>query len=376
MKIAIIGAGIGGLTTALFLMEQGIDVHIFEQSPEIKPVGAGIILAHNAMQVFDKLGLNRSIAELGKQLRSLNIKTSVLGDINEIDTRYFDQKFSVNCVAIKRSSLQDLLIKSLASKQIYLNKKVTDIKSGEKTSIYFSDGSEFTCDALISADGIHSVTRNTLFKTSQIRKPQQMCWRGISSTHLPQDFKHELNELWGKGSRFGFVEVSEHQVYWYALHNTGNHKNLTKKELLHSFGEYADIVGQIISDTQEDNIHQSEIADLKPIPSWHQKSTCLLGDAAHATTPNMGQGACQAIEDAYALSYYIEKYPIDLAFRKFEQSRKSKAQMVVKMSWYLGFISQIESPILSSLRNFLLRNSPKKYNLKQTEKIYSLPQLQ
>ncbi|GAA6153018.1 FAD-dependent monooxygenase [Pseudoteredinibacter isoporae] len=373
MQIAIIGAGIGGLTTALFLQRQGIEVRIFEQSPVLKPVGAGIILAHNAMQVLRNLSLETTITALGKPLNSLKIKTSTLEDINAIDTQYFDQKFDVSSVAIKRSDLQNLLVSKLKNNTIVLNKQVVNIQTGKTTTLHFSDKSQFECDAVISADGIHSTTRKRLFDKSQIRKPNQMCWRGIANIHLPQHFKNELNELWGRGSRFGFVEVADNQVYWYGLYDS--RESLGMHGLPERFETYAPIVNDILSKTKADRIHQSEIADLKPIPNWHRGSVCLLGDAAHATTPNMGQGACQAIEDAYVLSHYIATDPIESAFAKFEQARRNKATMIVNMSWQLGYISQLKNPILSAMRNFLFKNAPKRYNQRQTERIYSLTPL-
>ncbi|WP_341801034.1 FAD-dependent monooxygenase [Pseudoteredinibacter isoporae] len=370
----MIGAGIGGLTTALFLERQGFEVQLFEQSNEIKLIGAGIILAHNAMQVFDKLNLKETITEQGKALTSFKIKTSKFEDINEINTQTFGRKFSVSSIAIKRSELQALLLKEIQTTQISLGKRVIGFNTEQETSIHFADGSSFPCDTVISADGIHSITRRELFKTGIIRKPGQTCWRGISTINLPKAYKSELNELWGKGSRFGFVEVSENQVYWYGLHNSK--RELEQSELLDLFQNYAPIVADIITSTPTDNIHLSEISDLKPIPNWHKNTVCLLGDAAHATTPNMGQSACQAIEDAFVLSHYLGKHPAELAFAKFEESRKEKARRVVNMSWWLGYISQLESPVLSAIRNFLFRKAPKKYNSEQTEKIYSLPDCQ
>jgi len=370
MSIAIIGAGIGGLTTAFFLEKLGVSVQIFEQASEIKPVGAGIILAHNAMQVFDKLGFKEAIAKLGNPLTSININTDRLEIINKIEMQYFDDKFAVNSIAIKRGVLQEFLINQLQTDCINLNKKVVDVKIGNNTSLFFSDGDEIECDAVIAADGINSVVRHKLFKENTIRKPNQMCWRGISNIRLPLKFQSELNEMWGKGSRFGFVKLSTNEVYWYGLHCS--HLKLEKSDLLNYFKDYDPVVNEIISQTNFDKVFNSEIFDLKPISSWFNNTVCLLGDAAHATTPNMGQGACQAIEDAYVISHYISKHPINIAFSKYERLRKSKAEMIVNLSWKLGALSQIQTPVISAIRNFAMRSIPAKYNRRQSEKIYKL----
>ena len=180
-------------------------------------------------------------------------------------------------------------------------------------------------------------------------------------------------KMWGEGSRFGFVKISRDEVYWYALHSS--HKRLEKSDLLAHFEDYDPIVSNVISKTELDKMFQSEILDLKPIPSWFKNNVCLLGDAAHATTPNMGQGACQAIEDAHIISHYISKYDPAIAFSKYESLRKAKADMIVDMSWRLGSISQIQNPFFRAFRNFAIRAIPRKYNIKQSEKIYQLAEL-
>ncbi|WCN09609.1 FAD-dependent monooxygenase [Marinomonas mediterranea] len=373
MSVAIVGAGIGGLTTALFLEKLGVSVQVFEQSPEIKPIGAGIILAHNAMQVFDKLGFKESLTDLGNPLTSINIATEKLEVLNRIETLHFDRKYGANSVAIQRGILQRFLIDKLQTKCLNLNKKVVDFKTGERNTIVFSDGDKSVFDVVIAADGIQSMIRKKTFDRSVIRSPNQVCWRGISNAKLPMQFDTELNELWGKGSRFGFVNISKNEVYWYALHN--GHDQIEKSDLLAYFQDYDPVVNSVISATKADKIFKSDIYDLKPISSWFKGNVCLLGDAAHATTPNMGQGECQAIEDAYVLSHYISQYDAAVAFSKYQGVRKAKADMIVNLSWKFGMMSQIQNPIARALRNLSMKAIPAKYNVKQSDKIYQLAEL-
>jgi 2-polyprenyl-6-methoxyphenol hydroxylase-like FAD-dependent oxidoreductase len=373
MDIVIIGAGIGGLTTALFLEKLGMNVRIYEQSSIIKPVGAGIILAHNAMQVYEHLGLKEPIINLGIPLSSINIKTAKLKKLSTIKTNYFDKKYGVVSVAIQRGLLQKFLIHKLQTTTIHLGKKVVDIMHTDKTSIVFSDNKTTTCDLVIAADGIRSTVRRVLFSETTIRPTNQICWRGLSNISLPEKFKHELNELWGNGSRFGFVEISQNQVYWYALHNSEDVVN--KDNLLHYFKSYTSIVNEIITSTHVDKIFRSEIFDLQPIEAWVNGNVCLLGDAAHATTPNMGQGACQAIEDAYVLSHCLSMYPISSALDNYQTMRKNKADMIINMSRKLGGIAHIKNPLLAMGRNIAMKLTPARMNRKTSEKIYTLPQL-
>lgn len=154
MRVAIVGAGIGGLTTALFLEKQGMSVDLYEQADAIRPVGAGIILAHNAMQAYDQLGLKDTISQLGNPLGSVNIITDDFKAISGIALCQFDQDYAVQSVAIQRSVLQMLLINSLNNTSIQLGKQLVDIVDDGLVRLSFSDGSGADYDAVIAADGI------------------------------------------------------------------------------------------------------------------------------------------------------------------------------------------------------------------------------
>ncbi|PID68483.1 MAG: monooxygenase, partial [Flavobacteriia bacterium] len=127
--------------------------------------------------------------------------------------------------------------------------------------------------------------------------------------------------------------------------------------------------------TPKEQIHTAEISDLKPIFVWHRENVCLIGDAAHATTPNMGQGACQAIEDAYVLSECLDKYEINKAFKEYQKLRLPKAHQVVKASWIFGKMAHLRNPILIGLRNQMLKLTPASINRKQNEHIFQLTKI-
>ncbi|NMH88750.1 FAD-dependent monooxygenase [Flavivirga algicola] len=374
MVIDIIGAGIGGLTTAIALEKKGLKTRIFEQAEEIKPVGAGIILANNAMQVYKKFGLNDIIKNNGQLISSLNITTSNLKPLSKVDLSHFEQKYKVKNIAIHRGLLQQILIDQLKSTEIILNHKLKNvIKNGNEFTLRFENGKDYNSSTLIGADGINSVIRQQLFPKNSIRHAYQSCWRGISDYNLPSKFKNELNEAWGEKGRFGFVQISEDKVYWYALKSFKKNKdelvfNNVKKE----FYKFHPTIKDIILSTPIQHINEAEISDLKPTKVWHKKNVCLIGDAAHATTPNMGQGACQAIEDAYILSECLSKYEMNKAFNEFQRIRLPKAHQVVKTSWTIGKMAHYSSPLLIKLRNTILQLTPSSINKKQNENIFKL----
>ncbi len=369
-KISIIGAGIGGLTSALLLKSDGFDVKIFESANEIKPVGAGIIMANNAMQIFKKIGIDKKIQTLGNKVNHVNITHADLKIISAVSLDVFEKKYGVYNVAIHRADLQNTLAEALGFEHINLNKRLRQINQDEIIKLSFEDSSIENTDILIGADGINSVVRKELAINANIRDTKQLCWRGIAEMELPEPYSNTAIEAWGKGKRFGFVKISESKVYWFAVinENLNNSDDLTKL-----FKEFHFLVLNIISKTPKEKIHFSRIIDLKPFSGWHRNNICLLGDAAHATTPNLGQGACQAVEDAYALSKAIHRSPsIEKAFLHYEKIRIKKAHQVVNTSWVLGKISHFENPLLSGFRNWFFSSISEKANHKQMDKIFDI----
>lgn len=377
MTIDIIGSGIGGLTTAIALEQKGIKTRIFEQAEQIKEVGSGIILANNAMQVYEKLGLRKIIEENGNPISSMNITKSNLKPLSKIDLFYFEQIHNTKNIAIHRGKLQKILIDELKSTEINLNSKLTSIiKSKNRYDLNFENGKQIQSSTILGADGLNSVVRQELFPKNSIRNANQMCWRGVTAYKLPAKFKNELNEAWGKSERFGFVPIAENKVYWYALKSfKKNSHEFSVNNLSQYFSGYNSIIKDIINSTKKEQINTAEISDLKPTNIWHKENVCLIGDSAHATTPNMGQGACQAIEDAYVLSECLNKYEIAKAFSEYQKLRLPKAHQVVKVSWALGKMAHLSNPILIGLRNQILRLTPSSVNRKQNTQIFQLAKI-
>jgi 2-polyprenyl-6-methoxyphenol hydroxylase-like FAD-dependent oxidoreductase len=377
MNIDIIGAGIGGLTTAIALEKKGIKTRIFEQAEQIKPVGAGIILANNAMQVYEKLGLRTIIEKNGNPISSMHITKANLKQLSKIDLTYFEQKYNTKNIAIHRGTLQQILMDELKSTKINLNHKLTSIvKNSNAYLLEFENGEKIQSSTVLGADGINSIVRQLIFPNNSIRNVNQICWRGIAECELPIKFRNELNEAWGKSERFGFVQIAENKVYWYALKSFKKNKNeFSVNELEQYFKDYDSVIKDLIKSTKTEQINTAEIKDLKPTSNWFKENICLIGDAAHATTPNLGQGACQAIEDAYVLSECLYKYGSSKAFSEYQKLRLPKAHQVVKASWLIGKMAHLKNPILIGLRNQILRITPPSVNQKQNEQIFQLAEI-
>ncbi len=376
MKITIIGAGIGGLTTAIALKQKGHTVEIFETSAGFTKAGSGINLAINAMQVYKRLGIYDGIENAGSYSDAMIVADSDLKEISKIDLKISEHKYGVKTVAIHRATLHKILLGHLKGTPIHLNKKLKSLtQSNNQVDLVFEDGTTHTAAIVIGADGIYSAVRKSIFNNTTLRIAKQVCWRGITKIVISDKYQTELNELWGRGKRFGFVQITKEEVYWYALanYNEDYKKEYETVELENLFEDFNPMIGKIIKSTNKNDIITNEMMDLKPIPKWYYKNVCLVGDAAHATTPNMGQGACQAIESAYVLAQCLsDEQEVKKAFETFEKIRKKKAVGVVNDSWRVGKIAHWKNDLGIKLRNSAMRIIPKKLLQKQSTAIFEL----
>lgn len=371
MSVAIIGAGIGGLTTALALKKHNIPFTVFEAAEELKPVGAGIILANNAMQVFRHLGIHREIEQIGNPLHFTTLAKPDFSPLTRVDLKPFEQQFGVQNHTIHRADLHKILVDAVGINNIRLNKRLKNVsREKDRFLMEFEDNSIEISEYLMGADGIKSKVRSALFGYDQYRDSGQLCWRGVTEFDIPAPYKHELVEAWGKGKRFGFVPLRNNRVYWYLLIDKSM-GTLSSSPLEFTQG-FVPMAETLIKKTPQEKIITAELYDLKPFTDWSQPNVCLIGDAAHATTPNLGQGACQAIEDAYALCKLLEKNDIKTSMQLYPGTRLKKAHSIVNTSWKVGKLAHLSNLPGIFLRNVIMKATPDKTNQKMMLNYFQL----
>lgn len=376
MKYTIIGAGIGGLTTALAFEKAGIEYKIFEKAPVLNEVGAGIWLAPNALQVLESLGVLEDVIANGNFIDRITIGKQDLSPISDSCQDFIKDIFGYTTVAIHRAALQKLLFEKIPQEKIFLNKGFKSFRELESgiIEVFFDDNSKIKTDFLIAADGINSKVRKQLFPESTKRYSGQTCWRGITNMVLEDDLLHRGFELWGNKIRFGISKVTKDKTYWFAVvlskENVQGDFSLVKEKLLKTFSEFDPLITNLIAATEIHQIIKSDIHDLKPLKKWHKNNICLIGDAAHATTPNMGQGGAQAIEDAYYLSKLIATQKDENVFESFQQKRQKKVNMVVNQSWTTGKMAHWKYG--QGFRNFILKSIPKSIINKKMIALYQI----
>lgn len=371
MKIAIIGGGITGLTTALALQKLGMQSTVYEQSESITQIGAGIWLQPNAVKVLQWLGIKERMVEAGAELLKMEITDAGLKPFKQLKNEVVTDELGNQTIAIHRGHLQKILLEEfLKEGQVEFGKTYINHTVGEEgIQVNFSRGKTST-DLLLGTDGIHSSVRKTLFANTALRHANQICWRGISPCTLPEALLNKGKEAWGGGIRFGFSNISKDEVYWFAVaKNNPGHKNLDQKELQDLFKDFHPLVSELIG--KAGYIHTAELSDLKRLDSWSVDQVCLMGDAAHATTPNMGQGACQGIEDAYYLGNLLAQHDDPTqAFNVFEKQRRKKVDYVVNNSWRFG--QAAHSRMGKSFLKLILKVTPESVMSSQMNKLFAI----
>ncbi|MFV1982311.1 MAG: FAD-dependent monooxygenase [Thiohalomonadales bacterium] len=310
-NIVILGAGIGGLCSAIALGRKGFKVSLYERSTQPQNIGAGLVLWPNATHILELLDLHDDIKSMGYTLEKMQRFTDTGEFLNEIDLNIFSSKTNNTNYAITRNSLQNILISKLEQYniKIHFDNCVTSIKSQTNNTavVHFENGKKIDADIIIGADGrMNSITRKYVNGNNKPIYQSYVNWVGITNTKTDLDFKKNILDYWGCGERFGIVPLSRHCAYWAGCKvipkGLGEPDIGNKNTLLTIFRHWPDDIKSIIELSPEKQIKRIEVYDHNPIPKWHRDNVCLIGDAAHAALPTSGQGACQAIEDAYYLA--------------------------------------------------------------------------
>ncbi|UII55375.1 FAD-dependent oxidoreductase [Cytobacillus spongiae] len=376
-QIAIVGGGIGGLSAALALRKRGIDATVFEKAPTLHTTGAGIVLGANAMKAFEYLGVSEDIKQYVFSTNTCRITSESGKDIMNL---HFETSSTPCYTFIHRYDLIRILGEALPPGMVQYDKKLVDFHQDlDGVELVFQDGSVHKTDFVIASDGIHSAIRKKLLPYKELRFAGYTCWRGIIE-QVPEYIPMEFSETWGPRGRFGIVPLSDNRIYWYALKNSqlneAHMKAWKTKDLVYNFFHYHDPIPQIIEKTADENVICHHIYDLDPLFQYCFGNILLLGDSAHATTPNLGQGACQAVEDALYLAICLQnETTIQSAFMKYETKRLHRTRKVVQDSWLAGKVAQIDIPFVCKVRNQVLRMTPSTIHKNRFDQLYQLPDL-
>jgi 2-polyprenyl-6-methoxyphenol hydroxylase-like FAD-dependent oxidoreductase len=335
-KVAIIGGGIGGLTAAVALARKGLAAEVYEQAPVLEEVGAGVGLWPNALTALAPIGLAGKVAQLAVKLAGQGIKRPDGGWLLCIPGDVMTQRWGAGFALVHRAELQQLLAAELGPSVIHLGARCTGfVDNGQAVTAHFADGRKVQADVLVGADGVHSVVRAELFGPAALRCRGYTAVRSITpagSVPLPRDGI----ETWGQGARFGLGPTSGERVIWYAMWNAaegGHDAGDTAARLRELFGGWHEPIPAIIDATPAAAVIRNDIYDRRPVRTWSQGRVALIGDAIHPMTPDLAQGACQAILDATTLATCLAaSRDTRAAIRDYQQRRWRNAAVATLMA--------------------------------------------
>ncbi len=360
--ILIAGGGIGGLTAAIALRCAGFAVRVFERAPEIREVGAGLTLQSNAILALRRIGLEEAAVASGRVVERGSIRAPDGRFLSRADVREVSREVGAPSVAIHRATLQRLLLEAAGPGIVETGREVAGYEiRKDGVAVRFLDGSRENGSLLVGADGLRSAVRAQLLADGEPLYAGYTSWRGVTPERGPSP--NETSETWGAGRRFGIVPIERGRVYWFATLNTPaggrDEPGQARAALLRLFGGWHPPIASLLEATPEEAILRNDILHRMPVSRWGEGRMTLLGDAAHPMTPNLGQGACQAIEDAVVLAGSLRDAADPIAaLRQYEARRIARANGFVLGALRLGLIAQWENGTARWLRDRLVALTP------------------
>ena len=374
MRAIVVGGGIGGLTAAIALRQVGVEAVVFERAAEMREVGAGIGLWANAMKALRELGLYDAVRAVGMPALDGEVRSWRGEPISKIPAAAMEE-LGIDLVLLHRADLQKALLAALGEDTVRLGAEFTSFEQDGAGGVVvcFANGQEERGNLLIGADGLRSTVRAQLLGDGPPRYAGYTAWRGVAELENGSVPGGARFESWGRGERFGLWTLGRGRFYWYATKNAPERNEDAagrKKELLMRFGGWHKPVPVAIRATEEPKILRHDIYDREPVKRWGKGRATLLGDAAHPMTPDLGQGACQAIEDAVVLARCLkEESDVASALRLYEARRADRTAYLVRLSRRLSQVGQLESPLACWLRDTALKAIPQRMQLRQLEAI-------
>jgi len=368
MNIAILGGGIGGLATAIALKQEGFNTDVYERHSQPTEIGAGIVCWPNASFVLDKLGVLNKVANVSGLISRMNRFSSGGDPIGSLSISELNQIMDYPSYSIIRKDLMNILTERAIELDIKIHYQhdvvsLSDNDNGN-ASVQFNNGGHIAPDIIIGADGrMNSLSRKYVNNDNTPIYQGFINWIGILESKTEMFTELSVSDFWGVGERFGIVPVSHNKAYWaggVASKNVGERTPSSyKAELMSLFNGWPDPIAQIINDTPLSLINKIYVHDHNPINTWHKNNVILLGDAAHSPLPTSGQGACQALEDAWHLAHCLKNNINNLsqAFIQFTTLRISKTSGVTMGGRQLASSIFNQDPEFCKQRNIDSKNT-------------------
>jgi len=370
----VVGGGIGGLTAAVALRRVGWQVTVLERAAAFGEIGAGITLLSNGLRCLDAIGLGDAVRGSGLPVLALGMRTSAGRWLSRLDgdSASLEARMGTTSVVIHRAELHRILRDALPAATLLAGVATTGIcggTDGGPAEVRFRHQDHdvlLDADLVVGADGVHSWVRAQRWPGAPAPVYSgSTSWRAIT-TPSPAAVT-EMSLSWGQGTEFGVMPITDGRTYWYAAANADEAQRNPDEleELNRRFGTWHEPIPAVLARTPPQAVLRHDIYRLPELDSYTRGSVVLLGDAAHAMTPNLGQGGGQALEDAIVLAAAVGRtQDLSAALARYDHQRRPRTQAMSRAATrQLRFGQQLHAPIAVALRNTAVALTPNRMAL-------------
>jgi FAD-dependent urate hydroxylase len=336
MKVIVIGAGVGGTSAALALQKLGHEVVVYDRMRENRPVGAALSLWSNGVKVLNWLGLGPQVAALGGRMDDMAYYDGHTGDeLCRFSLAPVTAQTGQRPYPVARADLQQLMMDAVGSAHIHLGKQLTDVSEADGiVTATFADGSTDTADLLIGADGARSLVRDYVTEPTGIRPERRYSGYVNYNGLVAADERIGPLDQWttyvGDGKRCAVMPVAGNRFYFFVdVPGPSGVVEDRMAALEAAFGSWGAPGVRALLDgiDPDESLNRVEIWDIDPFDTWVRGRVAILGDAAHNTAPDIGQGACSALEDSFALGivFATSTLGVEDSLKRYERIRTERA---------------------------------------------------
>jgi 2-polyprenyl-6-methoxyphenol hydroxylase-like FAD-dependent oxidoreductase len=365
----VVGGGIGGLTAAVALRQVGWRVTVLERAATFGEIGAGITLLSNGLRCLDAIGLGDAARGSGQPVLAIGMRTPAGRWLSRMDGDGADleARMGTTALVIHRAELHRVLRDALPAAALLAGVETTGIRGGadggpaEVRFRHHDHDALLPADLVVGADGVHSWVRGERWPDAPAPVYSGCTtWRAVT-TPSPAAVS-EMSLSWGRGTEVGVMPLVDGRTYWYAAANADEAQRNPDElgELRRRFGTWHEPIPTVLAHTPPQAVLRHDIYRLPNLDSYHRGSVILLGDAAHAMTPNLGQGGGQALEDAIVLAAAVSSTgDVAAALARYDHQRRARTQAMCRAATrQLRFGLQLHNPIAVALRNTAVALTP------------------